>query len=139
MIKKDILDFYSFDGPVWGAELNISSLFEKQPSPFRYFPVIKFPNISRDIAFVADPKVHFKDIAETIQRLSIPYLEKMLVCDRFSGPSVPQGKVSLSLRFVFRHPQRTLLTKEVDAFQQKIIETLKSKFGFQLRGGKIDK
>ena len=52
----------------------------------------------------------------------------------------PEDKVSLSFRFVFRRPDRTLQADEVDAFQQKIIETLRARFRFQLReGGKIDK
>ncbi len=58
----------------------------------------------------------------------------------FSGSSIPNGKISLSLRFVFRHPQRTLLAKEVDALLEKIINALVTKFKFHLRkGGKIDK
>ncbi len=48
--------------------------------------------------------------------------------------------MSFSFRFVFAHPQRTLLTEEVDGFLAKIVKTFKSTFDFQMReGGGIDK
>ena len=82
----------------------------------------------------------YQDIKEVVEKLNIPNLKKFDLYDRFSGSSIPKGKISLSVRFVFRHPQKTLLAKEVDTLQEKIMNTLVTKFKFQLReGGKIDK
>jgi len=72
--------------------------------------------------------------------MSLPLLEKFELYDLFTGRSLPPGKISLSLRFFFRHRQRTLKAQEVDKYQQKIIDILKTNFNFQIReGGKIDK
>jgi len=72
--------------------------------------------------------------------MSLPNLEKFELYDLFAGPSLPPGKISLSFRFVFRHPRRTLRAQEIDKYQQKIIDVLKTNFNFQIReGGKIDK
>ena len=140
LLKREILDSYSLKDPVWSAELDLAALFDKQPQNFQYAPVAKYPGITRDISFVADRNISFQEIKEEVEKLSLPYLEKFDLCDLFSGSSVPKGKISLSLRFIFRHPQKTLLAEEVDKFQERIIQSLKASFNFQLReGGKIDK
>ncbi|HEB35620.1 hypothetical protein LCGC14_0527820 [marine sediment metagenome] len=140
LLKKNLLDSYSFKEPVWAAELNLALLFEKQPYSFEFTPVDRFPSITRDVSFISSRSVLYQDIKEVVEKLAIPYLMEFEPHDRFSGSSIPHGKISLSLRFVFRHPQRTLLAKEVDTLQEKIINALVTRFKFQLRkGGKIDK
>jgi phenylalanyl-tRNA synthetase beta chain len=91
--------------------------------------------VVRDISFIADRKISYQEIKQTLEELSIPNLEKFELYDHFTGVSIPKEKVSLSFRFLYHHPQRTLLADEVDGFQEKIIKTLSSKFGFQLREG----
>ncbi len=140
LLKRNLLDSYALKDPVWAAELNLALLFEKQPYSFEYSPVARFPSITRDVSFIADQSVGYQDIKEVVEKLNIPNLEEFELYDRFLGSSIPKGKISLSIRFVFRHPQRTLLAKEVDALQEKIFDSLVTEFKFQLRkGGKIDK
>jgi phenylalanyl-tRNA synthetase beta chain len=139
-IRNEILEAYSQKEPVWAAELDLHSLFQRQPQSFQYTPVIKYPSVIRDISFTADQNTSYQEVMMTLEGLSIPNLENYELYDRFSGSSVARGKVSLSFRFHFRHPQRTLLAEEVESYQEKIIKTLSSEFNFQLReGGKIDK
>lgn len=135
LIRKTLGDAFSLKDPVWAAELNLAVLFGKPPRPFEYIPVPRFPFVTRDVSFLVDRRVSFESIKEAVEKLSLPWLHEFDVCDRFSGPAIPGGKVSLSLRFVFSHPQRTLLTEEVDRLQQKAIRALKAKFKIQLREG----
>ena len=140
LLKKEILDAFYLEGNIWAAEIALSTLLEKQPQNFQYIPVTRYPRVSRDISFIADRKVTYQEIKEVLENHSFPCLEKFELYDRFSGLSIPKGKISLSFRFVFRHFQRTLLAEEVDNTQKKIIKTLKDNFNFQLReGGEIDK
>lgn len=140
LLKQEILDVYSLKEKVWAAEVNLSLLFEKQAQPFQFTPVVKYPSMSRDVSFIGDKNVAFEEIKGAVEKLQLPYLEKFSLHDRFSGTYVPEDKVSLSLRFIFRNPKRTLLADEVDALQEKIVASLRARFNFQLReGGKIDK
>jgi len=140
LLKKEILDAFNLEGDIWAAEIALDVLLEKQPQNFQYNPVTRYPKVSRDVSFITDRDVTYQQIKEVIEKNSIPYLEKFELYDRFSGSSIPKGKISLSFRFVFRHFHRTLQTEEVDNIQQKIIKALKDSFNFQLReGGKIDK
>lgn len=140
LLKKEILDSFYLEGNIWAAEIALGTLLEKQPQNFQYTPVTRYPRVSRDISFIADRKVSYQEIKEVLENHSIPCLEKFELYDRFSGSSIPKGKISLSFRFVFRHFQRTLLAEEIDNIQKKIIKTLKDNFNFQLReGGEFDK
>ncbi len=140
LLRKKILESYSLTDEVWAAELDLASLLQKKPQDFLYAAVTKFPSVTRDVSFIADRQVPYQAVEEAIENISLPYLEKFSLYDRFSGPSVPRGKISLSVRFVYRHPKKTLKAEEVDKLQEKIIKTLRERFHFQLRGGgKIDK
>lgn len=133
LIKRKILSSFSLEENVWAAELDLGTLFEKQPLSFRYIPVSKYPSITRDVSFIADRNICYQDIKEGLGKLSIPFLEKFDLYDLFSGSSVPRGKISLSLRFVFRNPQKTLRAEEVDKYLERIIKTLKASFNFKIR------
>jgi len=140
LLKRSLRDHYSIEGPVWAAELNLEALFKKKPLSFQYVPVTRFPTVTRDVSFIAGQDVTYQDIKEAVEKLSLPYLASFDIHDLFSGSSIPKGKISLSLRFVYSHPERTLKADEVDKLQKKIIDALKKSFSFQLReGGKIDK
>ncbi len=139
-IDQKILDAYLLKQEVWAAEINLSLLFEKQAQAFQYSAVAKYPSVNRDVSFIGDKNVSFEEIRVALEKLQLPYLEKFNLYDRFAGSSIPQDKVSLSVRFIFRRPDKTLQADEVDVFQEKIIDTLRARFHFQLReGGKIDK
>lgn len=139
-VKPKICDSFALKGNVLAAEINLSLLFGKQARAFQFSSVAKYPSVTRDVSFIGGENVLFEEIKEVLEKLRLPFLEKFDHCDRFSGPPIPDGHVSLSFRFVFRHPDRTLQAGEVDSLQEKIIVTLKTRFGFQLReGGKIDK
>ena len=139
-VKRNILEAYSLKRPVYAAELNLEALFAKQPKAFQYLPVPKFPSVSRDLSFVAKRDISYESIKDELERMSLPYLESYELVDRFSGPSLPKDHVSLSVRFVFRHPGSTLLAGDVDKLQQQILANLKAAFNVQLRQeGEIDK
>jgi phenylalanyl-tRNA synthetase beta chain len=111
-------------------------LFAKQPRPFEYVPVPKFPGVSRDLSFLVDLNLSYGEIVRVLDRMTLPLLEDYELRDRFAGPALPAGKVSLTIRFRYRHPQRTLLAEEVDRLEREIVGQLESACPIQLREGK---
>jgi phenylalanyl-tRNA synthetase beta chain len=128
----------SVEPAVYAAEIDLSALFEKTPRPFQYAPVPKLPGVVRDLSFLLDEAVAYGEVARVVGRLDQPLLESYALVDRFSGPPVPAGQVSLTIRLHFRHPQRTLVAEEVDRAAQEIVGQLRSALNIQLREGKID-
>jgi len=133
LVRRKILDAYSLEGPVYAAEINLSGLFGKQPQPFQYRPVVKFPAVVRDLSVLISRDIAYQELERMIAKLAVPFLEGFELYDLFEGPAIPKDKVSLTLRFTFRHPQRTLLAEEVDKFEQEMVNHLKSVFDIQLR------
>ncbi len=139
IMNKALRELYALDGPVYAAEINLGVLLEKQPKPFQFVPVPRFPGTTRDLSFLVDRGITYREIQGIVARLSIPILEGFELTDRFSGPSIPGDKVSLSIRFHYRNPKRTLLAEEAERAEQDIIGHLKTAVNIQLReGGKID-
>jgi phenylalanyl-tRNA synthetase beta chain len=139
VLKKGLRDLYEIEGAVYAAEINLAGLLAKQPRPFQFVPIPKYPGMSRDLSCLADRNVSFQEIQKAVARLSVPILEGYELTDRFSGASIPKDKVSLSIRFHYRNPKRTLLADEVDKAQQDIVAHLKSVLNIQPReGSKID-
>jgi phenylalanyl-tRNA synthetase beta chain len=138
ILRKSIAADYSIDQAVFAAEVDLAGLFEKQARPFAYAPVPRFPGVSRDLSFLIDRSVPYREVQKTLDRLALSLLEGYELRDRFAGPSIPADKVSLSIRFHFRHPQRTLLAGEVDRAEEEIVGQLKSAWNIQLREGSID-
>ncbi len=134
-----IRDAFDLKQPVWAAEIELDLLFGKQPRPFAYQPVPKYPNVIRDVSLLVPREVVYQDICKAIAKFPLPILEDVQLIDRYSGESIPQDKISLSFRFIYRHLQRTLLAEEVDRAERQILNSLKKAFGVQLReGGRID-
>jgi len=134
-VRTGILDAYSLEPPVYGAEIGIGLLFGKQPRPFEFVPLPKFPCITRDLSFLVDRAVPYQEIKRAIEKIMVPFLETFDVIDSYAGESIPADKKSLSLRFVYRNPKATLLAEEVDKSEKKIIGHLKAGFQIQLREG----
>ncbi|NTU51244.1 MAG: phenylalanine--tRNA ligase subunit beta, partial [Candidatus Aminicenantes bacterium] len=128
----------SVERTVYAAEIDLAALFEKTPRPFEVAPVPKFPGVSRDLSFLLDRAVPFGEVARVLGKLNQPLLEGFELRDRFAGAPVPADKVSLTVRFRFRHPQRTLVAEEADRVEQEIVGQLRSALNIQLREGKID-
>ncbi|MEN6561720.1 MAG: phenylalanine--tRNA ligase subunit beta [Acidobacteriota bacterium] len=125
----------SVERPVFAAEIDLAALFAKTPRPFGFVPVPKFPGAVRDLSILVDRGVAYGEIARILDKLDQPLLEGAELVDRFSGPPVPEGRVSLTVRLRFRHPERTLVAGEVDKAEQEIIGRLKAALDIQLREG----
>jgi phenylalanyl-tRNA synthetase beta chain len=51
----------------------------------------------------------------------------------YRGGSVPPGHRSVTWRLTFRHPERTLREKEVEARRDKLLRALESELGVRQR------
>lgn len=139
LVRRAILDAFEVRGQVFGAEVDLERLFSKQPQPFTFSPVGKFPAIVRDLSLIVPRSVSYEALKRTMERSSVSILEEFRLVDLYQGEPVPPDKISLSFRLVFRHPQRTLQAEEVDKAEQQILNHLKRAHQAQLReGGKID-
>lgn len=132
-LRADLAAAASIERTVYAAEINLAALFEKTPRPFEVAPVPKFPGVTRDLSFLVGRDVPYQRVARVLDKLNQPLLEGFELRDRFAGAPLPDDKVSLTFRFRFRHPRRTLVAEEVDRVEQEIVGQLRSALDVQLR------
>jgi phenylalanyl-tRNA synthetase beta chain len=92
----------------------------------RVEPLPRFPSVTRDLSVLVDETIAAETIRVTIHHAAPAILVRAREFDRYQGKGVPEGKVSLSLRLVFRSPERTLTDAEVQTAMDSIISALKS-------------
>jgi phenylalanyl-tRNA synthetase beta chain len=92
----------------------------------------RFPAITRDITLIIGEEVPAAEVLSQVRSLDAALLEEVYFFDRFSGESIPEGRVSLSFRLVYRAVERTLTDGDITDLHQKITEHLIERFGADL-------
>jgi phenylalanyl-tRNA synthetase beta chain len=128
LISKKVLEDYDLDLEVGVIEINIEKLrkYQKLIKEFKPWPV--FPSIVRDLSFFVDEKIKFSEIEKEIKKQKFNFLKEIKLIDIYFT-----DKKSMTLRFIFNHPQRSLKDEEINLEMRKIEEFLKEKYRIILR------
>jgi phenylalanyl-tRNA synthetase beta chain len=111
---------------VYVAEVDLDALAAmRAPLPLKVQPLPRYPSIARDISIVVDDTLPAATVRGTIRSVAPDTLVSVREFDRYQGKGVPEGRVSLSLRLVFRSPERTLTDAEVEAAMNRIVHALR--------------
>jgi phenylalanyl-tRNA synthetase beta chain len=73
------------------------------------------------------------EVQEAIRKTAGPELVSAEVFDRYQGPGVAEGRVSLAFRLRFQRPDRTLTDAEVARATERVVQMLAHRFGGELR------
>jgi phenylalanyl-tRNA synthetase beta chain len=113
------------------AELDLDAL-TRQPPPLRLRPVPREPAVERDLALVV-PATHAGERVErAVREAGVEDLVAVEVFDRYRGPQVPDGHVSLGLRLTFQ-AERTLTVQAIDDRIEALVQGLATEHGYRLR------
>jgi phenylalanyl-tRNA synthetase beta chain len=119
---------------VYVAELDFDTLVEHGLGQPQLEPLARFPGLDRDLALVLDRDAPHEDVAATILDAGGALLEHVALFDLYQGPQVAAGKRSLAYTLRFRAPDRTLTDAEADDAMSRIVTSVRSRFGAQVRG-----
>lgn len=122
-ITKD--DIYIF-------ELSLQALMKKTKT-LKYQEAPKYPDITKDVAFIIDKKVTSAEIEKEIRKNGTKILNEVKVFDLYEGEKVPEGKRSIAYSLVFNDYTRTLKEEEVDSIFRTIIDKITTKFNCEIR------
>jgi phenylalanyl-tRNA synthetase beta chain len=107
------------------AELDLD--LPRAAADARVGPLPRFPAVVRDVSIVVDDALPAAIIRGTMQAAAAggaAPLAAIGVFDRFIGPGVREGGVSLSIRLTFQAPDRTLTDAEVQQTVEAILAAL---------------
>ncbi len=131
-VNRSVCDFYGIEVPVFVAEVQLDGLpAAKAP---KFAPLPEFPGSWRDLVFLFDRHVKAEDIVNSTVRAGGKLVSEARIFDRYVGKGVPEGKVSLGVRFSMQAPDRTLTQQDSDAASEAIVEEMSKRFGATLRG-----
>ena len=117
------------------AELDYAALSRKFAKEIRYHNLPKFPDVQRDLAFVADEEVTCAQAEEVILR-ACKALKSAELFDVYRSAQIGAGKKSMAFRLTFSPEEKAekgLSPEAVDNFFHKIVGALQAKLGAELR------
>ena len=93
----------------------------------------KFPSVSRDLAILLDEKIDYQSIKKEVLRSSV-LISDVQVFDVYQGKGIAEGKKSLALTLTLSSLDHTLKEAEISEAVAKAIQSIKVKFGAEIRG-----
>jgi phenylalanyl-tRNA synthetase beta chain len=119
---------YGLERPVYAAEIDLPALVA-MAGESRFRPWKRFPPVRRDFTFLMAKSIRYEELSAGIERLRPDVLECFELTDVFQGAAIPEDKVSFSLGFTYRSPDRTLTGEEVNATHLDFIGKLVVQLG----------
>lgn len=130
--------YAAYDLPAGGraavAWLSLEALEAQATGSVRSFVSFgRFPAMLRDLALVVPDSTPSSAVVSALRDIGGTALEAIEVFDRYAGPQVPAGRVSLGLRLTYRVADRTLSDEAVDPIHQRIVLRAQDAFGAAVR------
>lgn len=100
----------------------------------KFKEVSKFPAITRDISFIVSKDFVPNNYFDLIRDLGGNLVEEVALLDKYeNAEKFDKDKVSYTYRVIYRSPERTLKTEEIEPIQSKLYIETKKQFGADLR------
>jgi len=93
----------------------------------------KFPLSTRDINIVVDKSFVYQDVEKVISQGVIKDLSSFHLINTFEGKDIPDGFVSMTLRFTFQNNTKSLQDSGINRSMQMILKLLEKKLNAKIR------
>ncbi|HSQ23434.1 MAG TPA: phenylalanine--tRNA ligase subunit beta [Pyrinomonadaceae bacterium] len=124
---------YKFRQPVFVAELDLTTLLEMNEQPVLYSPLPRFPSIVRDVSLLVDRENSVSQLMAAAKEQGGTHFVAAYFVGTYEGEGIPDYKRSVTLRFEYRAPDRTLRDEEIDGVHWSIVKVLQEKFSAEVR------
>jgi phenylalanyl-tRNA synthetase beta chain len=116
------------------AELDVDVLTLASETRVQARELSTYPVAQSDVALVVDEQIAAAALEWALRQGAGDMLESVSLMDIYRGDQVGPGHKSLAYRLVFRAPERTLTTKEVNALRDRAVAAAAAAVGAVLRG-----
>ncbi|WP_426168704.1 phenylalanine--tRNA ligase subunit beta [Sandarakinorhabdus sp. DWP1-3-1] len=132
MVHPATLAAFDLKGPVAAFELYLDALPPRSRKRATYAPPV-LQALTRDFAFVIDDTTPADTLVRDVTQADKTLITGVRLFDRFAGPAIGAGKVSLAIEVTLQPTAATLTDAEIEAVSAKIIAAA-AKAGGVLRG-----
>jgi phenylalanyl-tRNA synthetase beta chain len=139
-VRRLTLDAPVWASPAFGVELSLGIMSSDDVAPAgkssyrvaqrpretgrRFIPLPSTPASEFDLALSVPDGVRAAEVEAVMRRVSGKLLESVELFDRYVGTGVEPGYRSLAWRLTFRHSERTLRDRELEARRSDILRAL---------------
>ncbi len=100
----------------------------------KFQEVSKYPPITRDISFIVSKSFIPNDYFDLIRDIGGDLVEEVALLDKYENEAkFGPDRISYTYRVIYRSPDKTLKTEEVDPLQSKLYEQTKAIYNAELR------
>lgn len=114
------------------AEFNLNLMTKYMKNKSRYERIVKYPEVTRDLAILLNESVAVGDMAQDIRKAS-DFIETVNIFDVYQGKNIEEGKKSVAVSIVLRKKNGTLEEKEISESVDKILGIIDKKYQGQIR------
>jgi phenylalanyl-tRNA synthetase beta chain len=149
VVRRLKLDAPVWAAPAFGVEVSLGVMASDDVAPVgksayraaekareverRFVPLPSMPASEFDLALSVPDGVHAERVEAVMRRVSGKLLESVELFDRYVGAGVEPGYRSLAWRLTFRHSERTLRDRELDARRSDILRALADELNVRQR------
>jgi phenylalanyl-tRNA synthetase beta chain len=116
-----------------GQHAYIEAVPSRTAAARRYRALPTMPPAEIDIALLVPHGTTAADVERVIRVAAGPLLEKLALFDQYTGAGIAPEYRSLAWRLTFRHPDRTLRDKEIEARRATILAALQEELNVGYR------
>lgn len=133
MLAPKALAPFGLEGPLAVAELELGALESGFPPDARAGVLPAFPAVDRDLSVLVADSTPWARIEKVVQGMDLQNFESLHFVGIYRGKQVGAGRKSVTLRVVFRAPDRTLRREEADAAMAALAQALSAGLGAEIR------
>ena len=130
-VTEEILKAFDINEDIFVLEFELTALSAKEWIGMTAVP--RFPATWRDLSLVTDEDIEYGRIEQLVNGLKINEMRKVIPIDTYSGDKLPSGKKGITIRVTYLSWEKTLDDKQINKWQDLIIQTLQKDLGIILR------
>jgi len=135
-LHPGVLKSLGVDGRVIAFELVLDAIPAPKKKTLKARAPLVLPDlmpVRRDFAFLAPQALAAADLMKAVRGADKTLIADVSLFDRYEGPGVPEGRVSLAVEVVLQPMDKTLTDEDIEAVSSKVVKAGEA-LGANLRG-----
>ena len=133
-VNNKILKNGNIDADVFYGDLNWTLILKAiSNNKVSYTPLLKYPEVRRDLALLIDKEVQFSTLKALAFKAERQILRSVNIFDVYQGANLPEGKKSYALSFILQDNEKTLNDKQIEKTMSRLISAYEREAGAQIR------